>query len=92
MCLLKNYFKTLLLYYKLETNYSYYTDISKIYNTAERSKQQKQLQVCQQSACRVVTSTLTIGEVPTPLGLLIGRPFWLSLCLLFSKVLFTVPP
>lgn len=36
--------------------------------------------------------TLTGGVAPTPVGLLIGRPFWLSLCLLFSKGLFTVPP
>lgn len=39
-----------------------------------------------------VTCTLMGGVAPTPAGLLIGRPFWLSLCLLFSKGLLTVPP
>lgn len=51
----------------------------------------KQLNICRQIACRVVC-TLTGGAAPNPVGLLIGRPFWLSLCLLFSKGLFTVPP
>lgn len=49
------------------------------------------LNIFTQSTWRVAC-TLTGGVTPTPAGLLISRPFWVSLCLLFSNGLFTVPP
>lgn len=52
---------------------------------------QKETNTYMQSTWRVVC-TLIGGVAPTPAGLLIGRPFWLSLCLLFSNGLLAVPP
>lgn len=41
---------------------------------------------------RIQVHTLTGGVGACPEGLLTGRPFWLSRCLLFTRGLFTVPP